>query len=343
MNRHIALWTLILGFFWGCHKESITISSDADDLIMVDYAGAQMPVRIRGNTASNVMIVFVHGGPGGNALLNADASFMMDLQARYGIAYWDQRNSGSAQGQGSDHLTIAQFAEDLKAVIQVLKARYGEQTSIFLYAHSWGGTVTSAFLTQNTANQDLVKGWICVDGAYSPKEIADLSRRRMIAYGQSQIDQGIKPDQWQDIVDVCTQTLPIDRASILQLNAKAYEAEDLIDSIERPAVTSGQSTLNPSSYLAGATNQNAIMASGLIDELFATSFMDRLHLIQTPTLAIWGKYDFAVPTTLADTLISYIGSTSKQKLILDHSGHVGMSNEPNVFNAGVIGFVEQFR
>jgi len=57
-------------------------------------------------------------------------------------------------------------AEDLKAVIEVLKYRYGQDISIFLWSKSFGGMVASAFMTKDNY-QDLVKGWLFVDASHN--------------------------------------------------------------------------------------------------------------------------------------------------------------------------------
>jgi pimeloyl-ACP methyl ester carboxylesterase len=70
------------------------------------------------------------------------------------------------------------MADDLKKVILVLKTRYGKDISVFLYAHSFGGALSAAFLTTDN-NQTMVKGWIDVDGAHN-FPLKDLESQKML-------------------------------------------------------------------------------------------------------------------------------------------------------------------
>jgi len=334
---------VFLFFSLSCQKEKITLSSNADDHIFVESDGASMPVWMKGNTASGVILIFVHGGPGGSSMSNADASYMIPIQESFGVAYWDQRSSGSSQGNSNKDLTIDQYSEDLKMVINVLKKRYGSSTSIFLLAHSWGGTVSTSFLTKDISNQQLIKGWICMDGAFSPKEIFEESRKAIVNFGTIEIAQNHKIDEWQPMVDYCNNNFPVDVATGLKINEMSFKAESLMEDVYQATTTSGINNFNPNNITANIINQYATSHSDIIDEMFATSFIDKLNLINVPTLALWGKYDFTVPAVLADTLAANIGTSEIINLILPHSGHSCAMNEPELFSAGIISFVNLYK
>ena len=73
-----------------------------------------MPVIIKGNIDSKVFVVFVHGGPGGNASLSSFLPVSKKLEKNYAFAYWDQRGSGLSQGNpDASTFTVDQFVEDL--------------------------------------------------------------------------------------------------------------------------------------------------------------------------------------------------------------------------------------
>jgi pimeloyl-ACP methyl ester carboxylesterase len=119
-----------------------------------------MRVSVKGNTASGKIMLIVHGGPGGSAFLYHTKEMQNLLEPRFAVAYWDQRTSGASQGGvNTETVTLSQFGDDLKKVIQVLMYRYGTTTKIFLMSHSWGGMVATQFLTTDT-DQELVAGWI---------------------------------------------------------------------------------------------------------------------------------------------------------------------------------------
>src|SRR5262252_5453412 len=162
MKQHAALIFCAILFCTACKKQAVKLSGNANDIFWITNNGADMPVWVKGNTASRVIILIVHGGPGGGSYNFTDYQTAR-LQEKYGVAFWDQRNSGSASGNSNiGKLTLSQMANDLNAVVKVIKYRYGNP-SIFLYAHSFGGLLAAAYLETGT-NQNDLKGWMEIDG-----------------------------------------------------------------------------------------------------------------------------------------------------------------------------------
>ena len=51
-----------------------------------------MPVLVEGNVDSGVIVLWVHGGPGGTAIgFQNDEFCSAQLEPKYAVAYWDQR------------------------------------------------------------------------------------------------------------------------------------------------------------------------------------------------------------------------------------------------------------
>ncbi|MCF6241853.1 MAG: alpha/beta hydrolase, partial [Bacteroidales bacterium] len=118
---YITLFALI---FFSCSKQEDLYK--LNETIYVRNDGADMPVYIRGNITSKIIILIVHGGPGGNGLEYRDGFWTVDLEKKYAMAYWDQRGQGMSQGHyNQSDVTISKMVEDMDAVIKVLKAKYG--------------------------------------------------------------------------------------------------------------------------------------------------------------------------------------------------------------------------
>ena len=56
---------------------------------------ASMPVVIRGKVNSDVLILFLHGGPGGTAMKKIGTRAFNGLEEEFGVVYWDQRGASS--------------------------------------------------------------------------------------------------------------------------------------------------------------------------------------------------------------------------------------------------------
>ena len=119
--KNIFLLLLLAGIL-SCQKEKITIGTSVQDFFYVENDGAKMPVVVEGNTASKIMVLFVHGGPGGTGIgFNNDENSTLYLKKNYAVAYWDQRGAGTSQGNGK--LTFDPYVDDMGKVIAVLCGR----------------------------------------------------------------------------------------------------------------------------------------------------------------------------------------------------------------------------
>src|SRR5258705_8128244 len=133
--KHICAIIIIFllgSLFTGCKKEFTGLSANANEIFWVTNNGADMPVLVKGNTSSKIIILIVHGGPGDGSYDYADYKTTR-LREKYGVAFWDQRNAGGAAGNNNiDKLNLPQMINDFEVIIKGLKLRY-EGASIFLY------------------------------------------------------------------------------------------------------------------------------------------------------------------------------------------------------------------
>ena len=126
--------------------------------------GADMPIWVRGNVASNKMVLFMHGGPGDCAMCYR--YYLKGLEKNVAVAYWDQRIAGSSSGKVDPKtLNYEQLGEDAYYAVKLLKEQF-PQTQIYLLAHSYGVELAWQFLTTNS-NQQLVSGLMIVNGTFS--------------------------------------------------------------------------------------------------------------------------------------------------------------------------------
>jgi pimeloyl-ACP methyl ester carboxylesterase len=340
------IWVLSLTFAWlvGCQKETVSVGPNVRDYFYLENQGAKMPVLVEGNTASGTMVVWVHGGPGGTAIgFQNDENSTKYLETNFGVAYWDQRAAGGSQGSNTPPLALNQYADDLKKLVQLLKYRYGSQTKIFLLSHSWGGLVAPAFLTEGT-NQQLVRGWIDVAGAHNYYANDSLTRAYLFQFGTDQISKNIHTAEWQPIVDYCQTHVPnYDLTVSRALNACADQAEGYIDDIQKNSGTGIGNLFSTSktafSLFWFASNAGATYFADLNKGVLHAEYSSKLSRLTLPILCITGKYDFTVPRGLADEVMQKTASTRKKLVILPHSGHICMDNEPIPFYEAVVEFI----
>lgn len=357
MNKSffLILFILLVSGLSSCvPEEEIILGSEVREQFYLVHEGAQMPVVVEGNTASKTFILIIHGGPGGNAMVYNDllGNFSDPLEDQYALVYWDQRGSGNALGNfDMETMTLDQYVDDLDAIVNLLFSRYGQEIKLFLLGHSWGGTLTAAYLSED-GKQDKIAGWIEVDGAHNFPLINQTAPAALIDMGRSQILAGNSVNEWTEIVEYC-EHLPatLDVSEILQVNRYANQAETymLEGGVTQQANLSLDDVLtfyffSNHNFMTSYFN-NIMTSRDLLEELVFTSLSDRMRRIRIPSLFLWGRFDLVVPVALADDAYQVVSTPIEDKsiFIFEESGHSPMVQQPEEFALKLIQFVEKYR
>lgn len=314
----------------------------APNTFHVRSAGADMPVIVRGKVDSGKLLVFLHGGPGGTAIARIGSKAFARLEQGAGIAYWDQRAAGNAQGDAKpESLALDRYVEDLDLVVGVLQKRH-PSTRIYLFSHSWGGPLGASYLAE-AGRQAKIAGWITVDGAYSIPETNRLGREWAIARAKAWRAQG--------------------RDTALADQAIAwYEAHPTIDAsnfhehiqyirrlggyIADPARAETPDRLglvfaHPYAFMSDLFNNGFTIANFALDRLLKVDTTEGLSRVTLPTLMVSGRQDGAVPLAMAEQAFAKLGASADRKAlrIFEGSAHDPMREEPEAFAEAVEGFL----
>ena len=351
MKKNIFLLTIvfIIFFNFSCNKNDL---SNISDVIYVRNNKADMPAYIHGNGSEKVFIIILHGGPGGNGLEYRTGTAMEKLEQNYAMVYWDQRGQGLSQGKyDTTDVTIDQMVEDLHALILILKYKYGEDINLFLLGHSWGGALGTAYMLKDNYQNEL-NAWIEIDGAHDIPKLNIELVKMFLEIGNEQINLNNSSSEWQDIVSWVEQidTNNIDIELGRELNSKAHSVEDYL--INDNILIYGDEgsfrdilILYHQNYLTSIINgtYTYILNNAFYNEVEFLSLTDQLHKITTPSLFMWGKYDFVVPPQLGYDAYNKVNTTEKEIVIFEQSGHSPMVNEPEKFANTIIDFVEKYK
>ncbi|MGL4630432.1 MAG: alpha/beta fold hydrolase [Leadbetterella sp.] len=332
----ILLCTLI-----ACQTEKISLDTNADDFFYLQENGNSMPIQVHGNIASNKIVLIIHGGPGDNSIGYRDTYVTTNVEKEFAIAYWDQRLAGSSQGN-STSTDIKLYKKDLKKVVQLLLSRYGSDKRVYVMGHSWGGLITPYFLEENN-NQDLVKGWIQVDGAHNYFMNDSLTKEMLLEYSKKEIALGKNQAKWQEIMDYCNAHAFNESIAVAdQLNIYAGTGASLLDYIQKstPTTLIQDATANNVSASSYLINSKITTRKKLSNQAYSLTVSQGLYKIKIPTLLLWGKYDFVCPVGLANDIKNNIGSSDVTEKIFAKSAHSPMFNEPKEFWDAVITWVD---
>lgn len=332
----IALSTLFM--MSSCEKENFY---DGDHFF-IRNAGAEMPVYIKGNTASKTFILFVHGGPGSNASLVSFLPVAKELEKEYAFAYWDQRGSGLSQGNPDPStFTVEQFVEDLDLVIEGINLRH-DNPRIILYGVSWGGALGSAYLS--TGNfQDKVTGFICMNSGHNLLEGIPKSVVFVKEYAQEQIDKGIDIAYWTEARDWCAgipdMTIKENYfkydAYLSNTNAYQYNPDQELQGPDVNALGVMNSYLSLSIFFNGKYLANHF-------NILELNLSPQMVKIKIPSLVIWGRHDGVNTIEMGYDAYNSIGGpgfTDKEMVILENSAHLAHLEEQDLFKQAFQNFV----
>ncbi|MDX2432359.1 MAG: alpha/beta hydrolase [Bacteroides sp.] len=301
-----------------------------------------MPVYIKGNIESGVFILFVHGGPGGNATLASFIPVSQELENDYAFAYWDQRASGQSQGNPDPAtFTVEQFVEDLDLVIDAINLRHNEP-KIVIYGISWGGALGSAYLSTGKY-QEKVSGFIIMDSGHNLLDGLPKSVVFVKDYAQEQIDNGVDSDYWSEVRDWCAtepdMTIPDNyfRYDEYLVNTNAYRWDP--DQVVQGPEVGAAGTM--SSYLSLAIFFNGRYLAERFN-ILELNLSPQMANIQIPTMVIWGRHDGVNTMEMGYDAYNSIGGpgfTNKEMVILENSAHEGYIEEQDLFMSAFRRFV----
>ncbi|MRH99514.1 alpha/beta fold hydrolase [Kriegella sp. EG-1] len=340
--KFIVITLITLGVF-SCSKEDVTIN-DLNETIFVRHNKADMPAYIHGNATDKTFLIILHGGPGGNGLWYRVNTIRTEIEKNNAVVYFDQRGHNNAQGNYSKNdVSVDKMAEDVIALAKVIKAKYGEESRIFLMGHSWGGTLGTATLLKN--QKDFL-GWINVAGVHDPKGLHTANKVSLSAVANEQIALEHNVDYWNGTLNLVNKYGTIntlENSGIL--NKAAHEGESKLEKdkiINKIIADYGDDipTDNLSKVIWNSTKINNILVNeqGLFQEV---SYIDRLPNVKLPSLVLWGKYDLVVPSALAQEAFNNLGSSDKELFIFQKSAHNPMLCEPKLFAEKIIHFINE--
>ncbi|GAB5551573.1 MAG: alpha/beta hydrolase [Saprospiraceae bacterium] len=347
----LTLLLLISLTVFSCQKESFDTGTDTDNFFFLRNDGADMPVWVQGNTASKTFVLLLHGGPGGSAFLIDEffLEFTDPLEASYGVVYWEQRSSGSSQGNFDlETLTPEKYVEDLEKLIILLKNKYGTDINVFLTGISWGGYLGSAYLSKIN-NQDEVKAWISIVGTNSFSKIANLGKQKLLFYANQQIAIGKNVSDWTEIRDWAEQQDTIlSKEDFVEENSFAAKAEVLMEdslnnSIEMASLGQQLSFVfsSPFSSNAWLSNRKGIQESNLLDIVLKQDVS--VDEIMVPSLFIGGEFDFIVPKEVVMDQYNAVQTAEKELHILPNSGHNIIGQEVEKLSRILSDFIEKYK
>ena len=312
------------------------------EVLFLERDGATMPIWIRGQVEEGVYVLWVHGGPGSSSLYNPHYPFFRALEERYAVAYWDQRASGSSQGNiDPAEVTFDDYVLDADGVIDLLRAQPGFRR-LFVVGHSWGGTVMPAYLL-DPARQAKVDGYVHMDGSHNVVLGLELAQAWMQEKIPELLATGEDPTLWEEARAFYERVPTIDDVAKLnqhigyvrQAGGYLYEPT--------PGVGMGEMLFTPADMPSQIDRSEMVLAEAV--GLVHVNLSPRMKEIRIPSLVMWGRHDGTLPVGLAQDAFDALGTpeADKRLVIFEKSAHSPYREEPELAVEAVVDFVEAYR
>lgn len=339
----ISLFCLLIS----CNHEG-KIDTQVEDLFHAEIENALIPVKVRGNTLSQQIILFLPGGPGGTGLDVSEldpGNWQDKLEKEVAVAYYDQRGIGNAQGRFSDStITLNQYLNDIHSIVQVLHHRYPD-CKVYLMGHSFGAMLVYRYI--NTfGEEELVEKYIAASGVgtrISDDDFWFWRRAYVENIALEKIDQQIDTAYWQEALDFLQENPFLDS---IDQRAKlfSYMQETQIEGEIKVGLNDIFNILLFSEtnffpyYLSFKERQELL--NRLVDEERQWNIKGEIPLIDKPIMLIGGEYDIQVPPQELRWIYKNLASSEKQIHILPDAGHDHYINQPELFQDFVLAFIK---
>jgi pimeloyl-ACP methyl ester carboxylesterase len=302
--------------------------------------GAVMPIWVKGNLASKVFILTVHGGPGASGHEFMVTKSFQTLEQDYAVIYWDQRFSGMSQGDPKNStISVDQFVEDLDQVVDLIRQRY-QDPKIFLLGHSWGGGLGTAWVGRGN-NQSKIKGWIDMDGSKYDSLEMQAVKAWVLERVPAKIAEGKDLKFWNYVLEWYQQN-----PNPVYADKEPYIFTEALNTVFDGAALADTNQINYSKLFLKSPFSLAYFTKKLdVDFANGIDFRPEMRNIRIPSLVLWGADDPTLPLPLADFTYRTLGTepAKKQKVIFTQCGHSPYYEKPTAFVASVRGFIEKWK
>lgn len=308
--------------------EGHRLPGSVSEKLSVPINGVQQGMVIRGQDASNPVLLWVHGGPGmpDYPLTQQHAT---DLEDLFTIVWWDQRGAGLSYASDipPGTMTIEQFVDDTLAVTDYLRERF-DQDQIYLLGHSWGSYIAiqaaaqaperyRAYLGMAQMVHQLESEKTAYDymlAAYAERGDNDMVRKLEAA---PVTVPGGTPDAYLKVRDTAMHQLGI---------GTTHDMKSVITGIFLASWRFRGYTVSEKVKLwRGRAFSRSF---GLWEQFIRIDLRQTIPALQIPVYFLEGKYDYTCVTSLAKDYFQQLQAPTKGFYVFDDSAHSPLLEEP---------------
>jgi len=298
------------------------------ELKPVDLNGYPQWLLIRGQDVSRPLLLFLHGGPGESNIWTVHYA-MKELEKHFVCVNWDQRGTGKSfrPGPPRESMTIDQFVKDTIALIELLRARFGQQ-KVLLLGHSWGSVLA---MKVAAARPDLLYAVIGMG------QVVDMQRGEGLSYRY--VLEGAYAEHNRKAIRALSQ---LDGSDTYRKDSKFVQRRWLVhyggmmhvfDTGAVVSILLHAPECSIADCIRGLMRRDLKFSCRLMGgEIMGVNLLREIPELAIPVFFFTGRYDYTTPFVLVEQFYASLRAPSKKLIWFEHSAHMPHVEEPDNFN-----------
>lgn len=294
--------------------------------------GVEQSVWFRGRDSTAPPLIIVHGGPGASEA-PLFRRFDAGLEDHFLVVYWEQRGAGRSYHEKipRSSMTVARFEQDLDELVDVVRSRFHQQRVVLL-AHSWGTIVGTRY---SHDHPDKVSAYVGV------AQIANFAEGERRSYAWA-VEQANARD---------------DRKTVRRLREMAPAPSSVDDELALGKIVERYG----GEFRRGLSTGKLIWAALRTDEAnvcdlvrfgkgnrfslealrpqYSRIDLTTMRRFEVPVVLMLGRYDWHVPSVLAERWFETIEAPEKRLIWFEQSAHNPPFAEPVEFMQAMTSYV----
>lgn len=303
-----------------------------DEHLEVPINGTTLDFRIRGTSAANPVVLFLHGGPG-----VCDRHFVLRDQAPLTdvctLVCVDQRGAGKSytREQAKTEMDAETVVEDARICVEYLCGRFRKE-KVYLVGHSYGSYLGVLLCQQHPRHIAAYVGiGQLADGAENERISYDFVWREAQKRGDKKAIAELKrigaPKKglYKSLDD-----LTVQRNYMTKYGGAAHgESESIFRSMVLPVLRSPEYTLFDLAKYARGAYYNL---RELWKPVIGCNFIESVRSLDVPVFITQGRHDRNTPPELAKKWFDALDAPMKEWIWFENSAHSPIREEAALWN-----------
>lgn len=300
----------------------------------VKLGGVEQWITVRGKSATNPVLLFLSGGPGGTELAwfrHQNAA----LEDNFVVVIWEQRGAGKSYAASPySQITVDRLVEDGHELVEQLKARF-HQEKVYVLGHSWG-TILGIKMVQRYPEQfyAYVGTGQMVNTAENDLAAYDYALAKARQSGNKSAVDGVSqygPPPYNGLFAGFKYTNFLGK----ELDYESQETSPEPAVLSDPNVPGGF-TDGPEFGLLDNIHFYRGLLEGLdqiyVKQLSGLDFESQAAALKVPVYLMLGRHDYNSSWQIAERWFNKLQAPTKELIWFENSGHSPLYYEPSKFN-----------